>query len=294
MELRKIAAAVCLATAGVAHASLDDMNTGNSSVAFIAIDDVGATVGSAFIDLGFNMNDFDPTLGSNLSTDGNKVMWDFSANTITVNGVTKAATNDFSAFASFVAGTDDAPKWGVIAGDSTSGFKRMLTTGTPTPSMQIQQSGSNTASMALVNTMWQNSGVSGAVDNGSYYASNAGDLSYVAKPSNFGVNWQYRLKWAALTANAQNNFWMAVSDGTEQLVGPSVPTNRDASGFLNGKSTFTFNKAASTLTWETPNLMLDPPLAPPAPPALPEPESFALALVGLVAAGFVARRRSAQ
>lgn len=284
MKLQHIAAAVALATAGVAHASLDDMNTGNSSLAFIAIDNVGTTVGSVFVDLGLHLNDFDPLLGSNLSAQGNKVVWDFNSSTITVNGVTQSGTNDFSAFASFVAGTDDATKWGVIAGDELSGYQRMLTTGTPTATQLTQQNGSATAGMIGVNSQWVNSGVSASVDNGSYYAATSTDLNYVAKSTNFATNWQNKLKWQSLTTNTQNNFWMAVGDGSEQQVGMTTSIGADTTGLLNNNGTFTFDKAAGTLTWAT---------APVAAP-VPEPESYALALVGLAAAGFVARRRSAK
>ncbi|MGE5452816.1 MAG: PEP-CTERM sorting domain-containing protein [Acidobacteriota bacterium] len=298
MKLQHIAAAVALATAGVAHASLDDMTGGNSSVAFIAIDNVGTTVGSVFVDLGVNLTDFAPVQGefsapfdtNNLSRADKKVVWNFNNSTITVNGVTKAANNDFSAFSSFVAGTDDTTKWGVIAGDSLSGFQRMLTTGTPSATALSQQNGSATSGMILVNSMWQNAGVSALADNSSYYANNAGDNSYVAKTSNFSTNWQNKLKWASLTTNAQNNFWMAVGEGSEYRVGDitnpayNAPSGYDTTGLLNGAGTFTFDKAAGTLTWSTATTI----------PAVPEPESFALALVGLAAAGFVARRRAAK
>ncbi|HET8871803.1 MAG TPA: PEP-CTERM sorting domain-containing protein, partial [Aquabacterium sp.] len=222
---------------------------------------------------------------NNLSKENNKVVWNFNTSTITVNGVTKAANNDFSAFSSFISGTDDAPKWGVIAGDSVSGFQRMLTTGTPTASQLTQQNSSATSGMVLANALWNNSGVSGSVDNGSYYAAASTDNSYVAKTTNFGTNWLNKLKWQSLTTNSQNNFWMAVGDGSENQVGVTTTPGANTTGLLNGAGTFTFDKAAGTLTWQTATVVTAP---------VPEPESYALALVGLVAAGFVARRRSAK
>lgn len=289
MKLQHIAAAVALATAGVAHASLDDMNTKNSSLAFIAYDNVGTVNGSVFVDLGLHLNDFidssNPFKVGGLSNEGNKVVWNFSANSITVNGVTQAGSNDFSAVSSFLAGTDDAAKWAVIAGDALNIPQRMLTTGTPNATALTLQNSSATAGMTGVNSMWVNSGVSSAVDNGSYYAANAADNSYVAKSTNFATNWQNKLKWVATTTGTQNNFWMALGDGSEQQVGVTHTAGADTTGLLNNNGTFTWDKAAGTLTWQTATVVTAP---------VPEPESYALALVGLAAAGFVARRRSAK
>ncbi|MDE2433900.1 MAG: hypothetical protein KGN37_13760, partial [Burkholderiales bacterium] len=199
MKLQHIAAAVALATAGVAHASLDDMNTKNSSLAFIAYDavmpgNVNPATGSVFVDLGLHLNDFidssNPFLVGGLSNEGNKVVWNFKANSITVNGVTQASTNDFSAVAPFLAGIDDPARWAVIAGDALNIPQRMLTTGTPNALQLTQENSSATAGMVLVNNMWTNAGVSSAVDNGSYYAANSADNSFVAKSTNFATNWQ--------------------------------------------------------------------------------------------------------
>ncbi|MDE2076258.1 MAG: PEP-CTERM sorting domain-containing protein [Burkholderiales bacterium] len=290
MKLQHIAAAVALATAGVAHASLDDMYTGNSSLAFIAFDavmpgNVNPGTGSVFVDLGLNLNDFvstaDPMQVGGLGAEGNKVVWNFNANTITVNGVTQATTNDFSAVAPFLAHIDDPARWAVIAGDANSVPQRILTTGTPTASALTQQVSSLTAGSVRANATWTNSGVSSAVDNGSYYAANSADPNFVAASTNFGTNWVSKLKWASTTTGAQNNFWMALGDGSEQQVGVTHTAGADTTGLLNNNGTFTWNQSAGTLTWAT--------AAP-----VPEPESYALALVGLAAAGFVARRRSAK
>jgi hypothetical protein len=280
MIVKTIMMAGALTVAGVAHASLDDFTTGNSSVAFIAYDNVSTSAdpatGSVFIDLGFNLNDFDPLIGNNLSGMNQKVVWNFHANTITANGVLVNASNDFSAFAPFMAADGADAKWAVIAGDSTSTPQRILTTGTPTNAQLVQENAAATAGALGVQSLFAHSGVSNAFDNGSYYAG-AGDASYVAKTTNFSTNWQNKLKWAATTANTQNNFTMALGDGSEMAVG-TFPY-ADTPELLNGKGTFTLDKVAGTLTWDTS-------AAP-----IPEPGNASLALIGLVALGYMARRK---
>ncbi|MDE2401313.1 MAG: PEP-CTERM sorting domain-containing protein [Burkholderiales bacterium] len=292
MKLQTIVAAVALIATGAANASLQDGRSGNGSLTFLAFDNVSTganpAVGSVFIDLGYEINAFDPLLGANLSTVNNKVVWNFNNNTITQNGAVVSANNDFSAFASFVAANGADAKWVVAGTDSLSIAQRVVTTGTPTASNLSQQVSSSTANSAgKFNFMYDNSGVSGAVDNGSYFAPNAGDASYVAKTSNFSTNFQNSMRWATSTANTSNNLWMAIGDGSEVRVGDVTGiVGADTTGLLNGAGTFTLDKAAGTLTWQTASLAVTP--------AVPEPQGYALALVGLAAIGFIARRRSVK
>jgi MYXO-CTERM domain-containing protein len=90
---------------------------------------------------------------------------------------------------------------------------------------------------------------------------------------------------------ASTNFYQVNANGSEAVVANSAnfafdPATHelDATGQLNGFGTFT--KLGTTLTWKTASIA--------AIPAVPEPESYVMALVGLAAAGFVARRRAAK
>lgn len=300
MKLQHIAAAVALVAAGAANASLSDMNSGNSSVGFIAYDNLttNANQGSVFIDLGISLNDFAPLVAltgvtatftgqANYAAENTKIVWDFGASTISVNGTQLAATNDFSAFASFVNHSDDPFKWAVIAGDSTlnTGAQRILTTGQPTASNLTLQNSSATAGMVGSNGVYLRSGVSNAVDNGSFFTDNSGASTYLASGENFGTNWQNKLKWTSTATAAANqsqlNFWFNFGNGQEWAVGQTTTPGADTTGLLNAKGTWTLDKSAQTLTWATAT-------------TVPEPESYALALLGLAAAGAVARRRQAK
>ncbi|MBC7702024.1 hypothetical protein [Aquabacterium sp.] len=288
-KLQVIVAVAALAVTSAANASLNDFTTGNGSLAFIAYDNVSVAnpaLGSVFVDLGFHLNDFDPTLAGNVVGVNNKIVWNFANNTITKNGNLVVASNDFSAFGSFIGAHGDDAKWGVIAGDSISFPQRILTTGTPTATQLAQQNSSTTAGALAVQNLFVNSGVSNAVDNGSYFSNSAADNTYVAKTTNFSSNWQNKLKWQSTTTNSQTNFWMAMGDGSEMVLGNSgVFLDEDSATLLNHVGTFTLDKAAGTLTWDTGGFLDQ--TAP-----LPEPKAHVLALLALSAIGLVCYRRS--
>ena len=101
MKLQHIVAAVAMVAAGAANASVDQFTTGNGSLFLIAFDNAGGTytTTSMFVDLGYNLNDFKN--GADLTANGQKVVWDFGANTVKVNG-TLASTGATYAYSPYI------------------------------------------------------------------------------------------------------------------------------------------------------------------------------------------------
>ncbi|HEX5312057.1 PEP-CTERM sorting domain-containing protein [Aquabacterium sp.] len=303
MKLQKIVAAVALLAAGAANAAVDMFDgvsaAGNGSLILVMADTTGTTTQGLTVDLGFHFADF--LAGGALSQANQSVVWDFSANTISVNGsILGGITNDWAdQFAAFAANSDAAEtKWAVISGSqkgtTVTGF---LTTGTPSASQLSQQMSGVTANMGQVNNpLLKNAltkGTLASADNGAYAMAST-DNAYVGTAySVTTVNgWKNNIKWSTWNVDgASTNFWQVNAPGTESRVADSATYAFDASkfalnttGLLNGSGTLTLS--GNTLTWKTASLE--------AIPAVPEPESYALALVGLAAAGFVARRRAAK
>lgn len=308
MKLNLIVAAAALAAAGAANAAVDNFASGNGSISFLAYDNQGTAVGSVFVDLGVNVNDFAPLVtgtfpdtsltfmeasNTNFAASNTTAVWDFANNTVTKNGqlVSDSATNDFSAFNAFLGGIDATTfRWGVIGGDSTPNLalggnvQRYLTTGVPTASALTLQNSSATSGNVLVDTMFNRQNVLAVEANDSYYASSATDNGYVAKTDNFSAGkWQNKLKWDATTAGqvaggtSQTNFWFLSGTGQEMQVGDNSGAARP--DLLNNKGTWTLDVTARTLTWSTP---------------IPEPETYALVIAGLAVMGVAARRRQAK
>ncbi len=288
MKLQKIAAVVALLAAGAANAAIDQFDgvtaIGNGSLVMVMADTTGTTTQGLTVDLGFHYSDF--ANGGLLSQANQTVVWDFSANTISVNGsIMSGVTNAWSGeFATFAANSDAAEtKWAVISGSqkgtAVSGF---LTTGTPTASALTQQTPTVTSAMGQVNVpLIKNAlakGTFASADNGAYSMGST-DNAYVgtAYSATSIKGWKNNIKWDTWNIDgASTNFYQVNANGSESVVfdGSANPNPE----LLNNFGTFT--KAGNTLTWTT--------------AAVPEPESYALALVGLAAAGFVARRRSAK
>lgn len=303
MKLQKIVAAVALLAAGAANAAVDMFDgvtaLGNGSLILVMADTTGTTTQGLTVDLGFHYSDFQ--VGGVLNQANQTVVWDFSANTISVNGsILGGITNDWAdQFATFAANSDAAEtKWAVISGSQkgtqVSGF---LTTGVPTASQLTQQSSGVTSPMGGVNNPLiknaLNKGTLATADNGAYAMGNT-DNAYVGTAYHLtSLNgWKNSIKWSTWNVDGgSNNFWQVNANGSESRVADSASFTFDpalytlnTTGLLNGAGTLTLS--GNTLTWKTASLE--------AIPAVPEPESYALALVGLAAAGFVARRRAAK
>ncbi|WP_290902697.1 PEP-CTERM sorting domain-containing protein [Aquabacterium sp.] len=303
MKLQHIAAAVALAVTGTANAAIDNFTTGNGSLFLVAYDNAGGsfTQTASLFDLGFNLNDIAGVTGNGttgalgtLAQAGTNVVWNFNTNTVTVNGTVQSiGTNAWSAnFAKLVANSDAGQiKWTVGAGDSAGvgAETRYLITGQPTAAQLTSQNASNTGNLSGTNTLFGatiiNKGTLSTADNGGWTfaaavdGANTATNGYVIDSTIFGTNWKTRnvLGSSIVLDGASQNLWLADGLGNEKRVGDALVATP---GFLNNSTTLVFNSAAGTLTMSTAA-------------AIPEPSTYAMALVGLALAGVVARRRRA-
>jgi len=291
MKFQTIVAAVALAATGAANASLNNFESGDSSIAFVSFDATGAVQGSVFIDLGYNLSDFaNTTFGDtagSLGQAGTKVVWNFNNNTITKNGVVQTMTNDYSAFAAYSAAAGSDARWGVIGGNmvGVDDIYNFASTGTPSPTQLNSQADSS--GLQLVAPLYNLTPLNAAVDNGSYFASANSDAAWVGSNATaIGTlgKWQNNLFWDATTTGTQTNFWHLNGTGEEDVIG-KTPVGGITTGLLNNKGTFTLDKAVGTLTWQTASVAS-------VTPSVPEPSSYALALVALAAVGVAARRKT--
>ena len=168
-----------------------------------------------------------------------------------------------------------------------------MATGKPTASQLSSQNSSATASFIGVDPLFTNNNTRGThatADNGAYSMGST-DVGYVgqdyAGSTSIG-GWKNNLKWSGWTVlGAGTNLRSLQANGSEKIVGDTSTylggaSMYDTAPLVNGIGTLAMSADGRTLTWDTAAAM-----AP-----VPEPESYALALVGLAAAGFVARRRA--
>ncbi len=302
MKLQHIAAAVALIATGAANAAVDQFTTGNSSLFLIAFDNTAGsyTTTSMFLDLGYNLTDFNTT--SAFAGTGQKVVWDFGNNSITANGAAVTADNSWTtAFDKLVANSDAGQiKWTVGAGDSTGSGANANYLVTATANAALQNA-ANTGSMSAVNGMFTGLQAAAAVNNGSTVASAQNGAytfaavdalgatsanGYVVATTAFGTNWLGKdVMVNSITTAAQNNLWQLKGNGVNARVGDytGADTITNGANLLNNAGTFTFSVANKTLTWETAAIAAN----------VPEASTYSLALVGMVLAGVVARRRRA-
>jgi hypothetical protein len=286
MNFKMIAAVAALVAAGTANAAIDSFSVsavtaGNGSLALLKLDSTGDTTQSLIADLGLNYNDF--ATGSALTQAGTTIVWNFANNTITKNGaVVTGVTNDWaSQFSTFAANSDAAEtKWAVISGSqkgtSVQGF---LTTGpVDADSVFAQQTPTITSAMGGVNTPLivgsASKGTIGTADNGAASLAST-DAAYIGKSTVFGTTdfngWRNSTKWSVWNdVGSTSNFIAVNKSGAENFVG-------DTTLAANGYATFTLS--GNTLTYTV--------------PSVPEAETYALALAGLLSVA-VFRRRAAK
>ncbi|MDI1257892.1 PEP-CTERM sorting domain-containing protein [Aquabacterium sp.] len=275
MKLQTILAAAAMVLTGAANASLDQMNGGStfgdSSLIFVNLDSTGARTQSLTVDLGFNLSYFTSGMNTGHWFGGADIVWDFNANTITHNGtMLTGITNDWAAQRSiFLANSDLAEsKWAVLAGSQKGNAPgKFLATGSPTATQLVQHTATNTANMVQVNQPLLDTLVTGnkgtilSADNGAY-ASGAGEASYVGSAYSLtAINgWKNNIKWKTWGVSGEAlGLTLLNANGTE----------------LGLDGQFMFDADAGTLIYGV----------------LPEPEGYALALLGLAGVGFMARRR---
>jgi PEP-CTERM motif len=299
LKFNSVALALAALASVSAHAAVTNanVNNGNSSVLFVAQDAAGTV--SFTLDLGVNMGDFlqagsgtiaTQTANGSLASDGAtplKATWSFGGNSRAVNGAPVAGDYGWSTeFSSFVAAAAGNYTWGIVAADNVTGaisgtnsiFNRnVLSTGSPTQanisaltaSGNLQSATSNFQTFAgatLGGTHGTNAeGASSSTAGASY-------LNSVMKGT-FGGQFQ----WNYLSAiGATTNLFLS-----QQAANPVVYQIGSSYGndtLLDASAAATFKFDGTTLTYDV--------------PAVPEPGTYAMLLAGLVAVGFIARRRS--
>lgn len=283
-----IVAALALAAAGAANAELTPGTAapGSGSVVFVAMDTAlnQTTLDpniSMTIDLGYLLADYLPQVptlsyaNGSLSGAGTTVVWDFKNNTRTTNGTTDSGTFSWSAaYNSFVNTVNgiagDTFQWGVIGADKLSGAasatnlvqnQNLLAT-IPSSSTGITSANISTGGTNLADLLLQSNGTG------------------THTPGVTGAN----------TATAGGTFLATILDDNfgGQLAGGSYFNNtgtqaefswlhQAAQSTVTQVGSFSFDALNGTLTYT---------VAP-----VPEPGAISMALAGLGALGFVARRR---
>ncbi len=260
------AGTAALLVAGSAMAA-DPVNmvsgTGNSSLAFVAMDNNG-TPASLFVDLGYLFSDFAP--GAAVLNPGNSISWNFNTNSVTVNGSARAGTYNYStqlnAFMQIAQAADVT--YGVIAGSAVNYPDKFLTTGLPTAA-EIAAQGTGADNMRLVSGYYNKQAGLGTFTSPGYgaVALNGSDANAANQFGNFGPggNWQTNLAWNATVAQATaNNLYFLEGDG------------------------YTVTKLAGQFNYD--NGVLNFQSSP-----IPEPSAFMMALAGLAVLGYAGRRR---
>lgn len=296
MKLQHIAAAVALATAGASSfAAIDRGAAGNGSLTLIAFDKAFGTTTAGVFDLGLTLNDIAGATGNGAgyaagslgALANTSIVWDFNLNTIKVNGVTTSfgGSNDWTAAWNRLLANSDAAdlRFVVTAFDSTGigTAKRTIVTANATqdPVLLTSQEGNKhtiVQQASTSNDIFTPLAGKGTIDtaaNGAYtFTADDGAATrangYAMAGDGFGNNWRNGvvLTGAEALPNTQETTALWLLDG-----GTAGNEARSA-GYIS------LNVAAGQLVYA---------------PAIPEPSTYALAIVGLVAAGVAARRRRA-
>ncbi len=282
-QLKLLAAAVALAGSATAHAAMDNFISGNSSLAFVALDSVGSPI-SVMMDLDFRLDDFLP---SNKGAAGTQIVWDFNQNRLTVNGVlsTSTQTNWSSALGTFQATANSSEtKWAVIGGDSLAGIgntARYLSTSTAPLATLQNQTKVNLQGFSLVDALYNANNLLQTAASGQNGSTATAGAAYVGSSGSFGTagTWQNKtIGWSAyaLEGAAQSLYLLSTDNGISSTKALAVQY-----ALANPTGPATFHYSSGVLTYSVP--------AP-----VPLPPAVGLMAAGLGLLGTLARRRAGQ
>jgi PEP-CTERM motif len=306
LKLNLIAVAVALAAASSAQATLSlasnqQGGTGNSSAVFVAIDNALST--SLTVDLGvtfasfLNAPGFTSAVGSLANPAGVTAQWNLKNNTYTLNGA--AVTGNYvwdTRVNSFLTTVGSNYKWGVFAADTVSsqtisgtntivGQNLIYTTNSFNPdnsetgvnasllnnaAVAVNEflAASNTRGSQIAGSTGANIETGGTQFLGTGLASTGvGDFGNITSADFLNVpGGTSFFQWAGSAAAGQpvNVFSM----GAPNVLGAAA----------SNQSTWTWDQSAGVLTYT---------VAP-----VPEPGTYAMLIAGLLAVGFMARRRA--
>jgi hypothetical protein len=282
-------AALALAALGacaLAHAQLGLPGSKNSSLLFAAVDAEG-TPTAVMIDLAYVLTDFDtrgdvggvlngsytPGPRGALLAEGTTAVWNFRANTLTVNGAAVAGDHRWStAFGEFAANAQAAETRFAIVGMSMGDYPEFfLTSGNPSAALLASQTPGMTNNMGTVGALFGKiqtrgefniPGQSNSADRpagpikASYaMVNNTSDLAgWPLGGGNLGSqgNWATNLRWSALVAEGTATQMHLLEAGDNQYIDN-----------LGG----TFSYSDGVLTWQ-------------AAQPIPEPGAWLLAALG--------------
>jgi hypothetical protein len=305
-KLSLVAAAAMAVGAADAALIRGDQNGGSSSAMFVAIDNANTI--SLTVDLGATLSSFLGAAGQNgvpagftfgagsLSAPGTVAVWNFAANTYTVNGVAQSGTNNWSGIVgSFLTGVGSQYKWGVIASDAVAGAtvsgsnvvarqNLLFTNGNPADFDTSTNGGFSPAAMAnAASNLTQFAAASNSATGNTHAAGVRGANTatggneflgtyMIGGVGNFGVDFATN-DFLVAPGGISNFFWGHQSNPAQIL---SIGQTYSVGSLASNPSTFVWDAATSTLTYTVP---------------VPEPGTYAMFLAGLAGVSFLVRRR---